>query len=176
MTHWVKIKDTMIHDYSLAGHLLSPNSKIIVDAVSSKSAMHVDAVNRLICKLIVPTSLTGSTRKDEEGRIMSLFWKEHNDIWNQLGMFQRDAIWSAAEDKQLAAHIFHKTHVLHSTKVLGMLACLLGGLQEPGNWNCRKSVEAVEGNEENTQSLHQFRKGEESSPGLWGVPRTAILA
>ena len=70
----------MIHDYSLAGHLLSPNSKIIVDAVSSKSARHVDAVNRLICKLIVPTSLVGSARKDEEGRLISLFWKEHNDF------------------------------------------------------------------------------------------------
>ena len=52
MTHWVKRKDIMIHDYSLVGHLLSPNSKIIADAISSKSARHVDAVNRLICKLM----------------------------------------------------------------------------------------------------------------------------
>ena len=42
-----------MHDNSLVGYLLSPNPTIMASAVLNKTALHDDAVDRLITKLIL---------------------------------------------------------------------------------------------------------------------------
>lgn len=59
MRLWEKRRESMIHDYSLVGYLLSPNPKIMDDAVHSKSPQHSNAAKRLIVKLILDRTCLG---------------------------------------------------------------------------------------------------------------------
>ena len=55
MVLWFKRRPKLIHDYSLAGYILAPQSRILQDASvrMHDSPIYTDAVSRLIGKLLV---------------------------------------------------------------------------------------------------------------------------
>jgi hypothetical protein len=59
---WIKWREKLIHDYSLAGYLLSPNSTIMAHAYKNRSTMYNEAVVRLIGKLILNPMLVGEEK------------------------------------------------------------------------------------------------------------------
>lgn len=147
MRFWELRREPLIHDYSLVGHLLAPNPKIMADAKLSKCFQHEQAVERLITKLILDPHLVGSERETERSRLIHKFWVEHNQFWNKLGNFNRDHIWHAADDDEAFAYRWHKTYAVGITEVLGKLGGLvtskiLGIGTAERNWKQYKAVKS----------------------------------
>ncbi|KAL3800533.1 hypothetical protein ACHAW5_001992 [Stephanodiscus triporus] len=60
MQFWLKHKPRLLHNYSLAGYILSPNPTIMAHASENKTLHHDGAAERLITKLLVDPSLVGN--------------------------------------------------------------------------------------------------------------------
>ena len=60
---WLKLREKLIHDYSLVRYILCPHPTIMAHAVINKSTIHDEAVERLITKLILDSNLVGEERK-----------------------------------------------------------------------------------------------------------------
>lgn len=73
MRFWLKRREKLIHDYSLVGYLLSPNSAIMAHSIEHKSIAHDQAAERLITKLILNPSLVGNERSIERAKLIDTF-------------------------------------------------------------------------------------------------------
>ena len=62
MQFWAKQRPKLIHDYSLVGYILSPNPRIMEDAITNKAQIHNNAPERLITKLLLDLALVGIER------------------------------------------------------------------------------------------------------------------
>ena len=126
MRYWLKRKDKFLHDYCLAGYLLSPNPTIMEHAKEHKTREHTQAVNRLISKLILGSNLVGSARNTEKAKMISEFWNQHDDFERHAGMYDQDYMWINAINEPA-----HKWHQRYSSPdgadatVFGQLACLV---------------------------------------------------
>ncbi len=125
MRFWLKRREKLIHDYSLVGYLLSPNSAIMAHSIEHKSIAHDQAAERLITKLILNPSLVGNERSIERAKLIDTFMEEYSDVTNKRGMFACDNIWIMASDINTKAYRWHYKYSLSTTKVLGKLACLV---------------------------------------------------
>ena len=147
MRLWLKRRPKLIHDYSLVGYILSPNSTIMSHAIDNKSIIHDQAAEWLITKLILNPTLVGSERNNERAKLIDTFMEEYGDFTNKHGMFARDNIWIMAKDEHTKAYRWHYKYSLPTTKVLGKLACLvlskiLGIGTAERNWKQVKAVKS----------------------------------
>jgi hypothetical protein len=128
MTFWFKRRTKLIHDYSLAGYILSPNAQILNNARERMlhSPIYYDAVKHLIGKLLVPENITSNEHKECLADMTTKFFDKHQKFVNQTGIFNSDTMWYTAgkSDLVVACH-WHYTWRLSRTKVLGKLACLV---------------------------------------------------
>ena len=160
MRFWLKRRPKLIHDYSLVGYILSPNSTIMSHAIDNKSIMHDQAAERLITKLILNPTLVGSERDNERAKLIDTFMEEYGDFTNKRGMFARDNIWIMAKDELTKAYRWHYKYSLTTTKVLGKLACLvlskiLGIGTAERNW---KQVKAVKSGQRVNTAMDKTKK------------------
>ena len=107
MRFWLKRKEKLIHDYSLVGYLLSPNSAIMAHSIEHKSIKHDEAAERLITKLILNPSLVGTPRNIERAKLIDTFMEEYGDFTNKRGLFARDNIWIMANNIDTQAYRWH---------------------------------------------------------------------
>jgi hypothetical protein len=147
MRLWIKQRPKLVHNYSLVGYLLSPNSTIMAHAVEHKTINHDQAAKQLITKLILNSTLVGTERNNERANLINTFMKEYGDFTNKHGMFARDNIWIMATDENAKAYQWHYKYSLPTTKVLGKLACLvllkiLGIGTTKRNWKQVKAVKS----------------------------------
>jgi hypothetical protein len=160
MRFWLKRRQKLIHDYSLVGYLLSPNSTIMAHSVEHKTIEHDEAAERLITKLILDPSLVGTERNNERANLIDTFMEEYGDFTNKRGMFARDNIWIMASDINTKAYRWHCKYSLSTTKVLGKLACLvlskiLGIGTAERNW---KQVKAVKSGQRVNTGIDKTKK------------------
>jgi len=126
MRYWIKRRDKLVHNYSLVGYLLSPNQTIMDHAYENRSLIHHEAVINLIKKLIVDPNLVGDKKSENLAASINIFWDEYNWFVNKKKMFKFDHIWEdAARGDRVPAYRWHQRWSLHTTKVLGKLACLV---------------------------------------------------
>jgi hypothetical protein len=125
MRFWIKRRDHLIHDYSLAGYLLSPNATIMAHAYANRSTMHNDAVVHLIEKLIINPMLVGDEKSSHLSKDIETFWNEYDDFVNMRGCFSLKYMWDTAWGDNLKVYRWHQRYSLQATKVLGKLACLV---------------------------------------------------
>jgi hypothetical protein len=125
MRFWIKRQDHLIHDYSLAGYLLSPNAKIMAHAYANRSTTHNDVVVHLIKKLIVNPMLVGDEKSSHLSKDIETFWNEYGDFVNMRGCFSHKYMWDAARGDNVKVYRWHQRYSLQGTKVLGKLACLV---------------------------------------------------
>jgi hypothetical protein len=59
MRFWLKLRDKLIHDYSLVGYILSLHPTIMAHTLNNKLAAHDEAAERLIRKLILDQNIVG---------------------------------------------------------------------------------------------------------------------
>jgi hypothetical protein len=104
MRFWIKRQDHLIHDYSLAGYLLSPNAKIMAHTYANRSTMHNDAVVHLIEKLIVNPMLVGDEKSSHLSKDIETFWNEYDDFVNMHGCFSHKYMWDAARGDNVKAY------------------------------------------------------------------------
>jgi hypothetical protein len=104
MRLWIKRRPKLIHNFSLVGYLLSPNSTIIAHAVEHKTINHDQAAKRLITKLILNPTLVGTKRNNERVNLINTFMEEYGDFTNKCGMFARDNIWIMVVDENANAY------------------------------------------------------------------------
>ena len=147
MRFWLKRRPKLIHDYSMVGYILSPNSTIMAHAIDNKTIEHDQAAERLITKLILNSTLVGTERNNERAKLIDTFMEEYGDFTNKRGMFARDNIWIMAADEHAKAYRWHFKYSLPTTKVLGKLACLvhskiLGIGTAERNWKQVKGVKS----------------------------------
>ncbi len=160
MRLWIKCRPKLIHDYSLVGYLLSPNSTIMAHAVEHKTINHDQADERLITKLILNPTLVGTKRNNERTNLIDTFMEEYGDFTNKRGMFARDNIWIMAADENAKAYQWHYKYSLPTTKVLGKLACLvlskiLGIGTAERNW---KQVKAIKSSQRVKTGIDKTKK------------------
>ncbi len=140
MRFWIKRQDHLIHDYSLAGYLLSPNVTIVAHAYANRSTMHNDVVVHLIKKLIVNPMLVGDEKSLHLSKDIKTFWNEYDDFVNMHGVFlintcgtQLGVIMSGVP---MASEIF-------PARDEGIRkASMFNSIQNLGHWNCRAKLEA----------------------------------
>jgi hypothetical protein len=97
MIFWIKWRDHLIHDYSLAGYLLLQNATIMAHAYTNRSTMlHNDAVVHLIKKLIVNPMLVGDKKSSHLSKDIETFWNEYDDFVNMRGCFSHKYMWDSA--------------------------------------------------------------------------------
>ena len=122
----MKHRDKLIHSYSLVGYLLSPNQTIMDHAYENRSLIHHEAVVNLIEKLIVNPKLVGVEKSTNLAESISNFWDEYNWFVNKQRMFKfAHMLEPAAQGDHVPAYRWHQRWSLHTTKVLGKLACLV---------------------------------------------------
>ena len=160
MRFWLKRREKLIHDYSLVGYLLSPNSAIMAHSIEHKSIAHDQAAERLITKLILNPSLVGNERSIERAKLIDTFMEEYGDFTNKRGLFARDNIWIMANNIDTLAYRWHFKYSLPVTKVLGKLACLvlskiLGIGTAERNW---KQVKAVKSGQRVNTGMDKAKK------------------
>ena len=160
MRFWLKRRPKLLHDYSLVGYILSPNSTIMSHAIDNKSIKHDQAAERLITKLILNPTLVGSEKNNERAKLIDTFMEEYGDFTNKRGMFARDNIWIMAKDEHCKAYRWHYKYSLTTTKVLGKLACLvlskiLGIGTAERNW---KQVKAVKSGQRVNTGMDKTKK------------------
>ena len=160
MQFWKKRRPKLIHDYSLVGYILSPNPRIMEDAITNKAQIHDDAAERLITKLLLDPALVGNERTVQRAKLIDSFMEEYGAFTNRLGMFARDNIWIIAADETIKAYKWHYKYSHHQTKVLGKLACLvlskiLGIGTAERNW---KQVKAVKSGQRVNTSIDKTKK------------------
>ena len=160
MRFWLKRRPKIIHDYSLVGYILSPNSTIMAHAIDNKTIDHDQAAKRLITKLILDPTLVGTERNIARANLIDTFMEEYGDFTNKRGMFARDNIWIMAADENAKAYQWHFKYSLPTTKVLGKLACLvlskiLGIGTAERNW---KQVKAVKSGQQVNTSIDRTKK------------------
>jgi hypothetical protein len=126
MRFWIKLQDKLIHNYSLVGYLLSPNQTIMDHAYKNRSLIHHEAVVNLIEKLIVDPKLVGVEKSTNLAELINNFWDEYHLFVNKQRMFKFAHMWEpAARGDCVPAYRWHQRWSLHTTKVLGKLACLV---------------------------------------------------
>jgi hypothetical protein len=125
MRFWIKRQDHLIHDYSLAGYLLSPNATIMAHAYKNRSTMHNEAVVHLIKKLILNPMLVGEEKSLHLSKAIKTFWNEYDNFVNMRSCFSHQYMWDAARGDDTKAYQWHQRYSLQGTKVLGKLACLV---------------------------------------------------
>ncbi len=104
MRLWIKRRPKLIHNYSLVGYLLSPNSTIMAHAVEHKTINHDQAAERLITKLILNPTLVGTERNNVRVNLIDTFIEEYGDFTNKHGIFAHDNIWIMAANKNAKAY------------------------------------------------------------------------
>jgi hypothetical protein len=160
MQFWLKRRPKLIHNYSLVGYILSPNSTIMSHAIDNKTIEHDQAAERLITKLILNPTLVGNERNNERAKLIDTFMEEYGDFTNKRGMFASDNIWIMAADENAKAYRWHYKYSLPTTKVSGKLACLvlskiLGIGTAERNW---KQVKAVKSGQRVNTGIDKMKK------------------
>ena len=143
--YWIKRRERLVHDYSLVGCMLSPNSIIMDNCAEHKCVIHDHAAKRLVEKLILDPLLVGHARKTQLAVLIDKFKDEYLDFKNKIGAFNKDNIWIMAEQENQLAYKWHQKYTLESTTVLGKLACfvlskILGIGTAERNWKQVKKV------------------------------------
>ena len=144
---WIKRREKLIHEYSLAGYLLSPNSTIMAHAYENRSSMHNEAVVRLIEKLILNPMLVGEEKSSHLSKDIDTFWNEYDNFVNMRGCFSQQYMWDAARGDDVKAYRWHQRYSLQGTKVLDKLACIflskiLGTRTAERNWKQVKYIKS----------------------------------
>jgi len=97
---WNKRRKKLVHDYSITGWMLSPIPAIMEDAVKHHKGFHRLAVDRLIKKLLAPSSdfFTEQHRNEAVGNLLNTFWTEHEHFHSKGGPFaNREHIWQSKD-------------------------------------------------------------------------------
>ncbi len=115
----------MLHNYALAGYLLSPNPTIMAHSLANRTKEHDDAVSVLITKLMLPANLVGSKRATRRAELRHQFWVEYHDFTIKLGVFADPDIWIIAGNPMTAAYEWWSTYGITRTRVLGTIACIV---------------------------------------------------
>lgn len=155
MRMWIKRRHLIVHDYSLVGYMLAPHPSIMEHCLLNKTMQHVEAVEKLVTKLLLNPALVGMDREREKARLIDTFHSEYRDFSCRMGHFARVHIWALAEDSQEEAFHRHQNYSLLYTQVLGKLACLvpskiLGIGTAERNW---KQVKAVKSGQRTNTSV-----------------------
>eukprot|EP00804_Cyclotella_cryptica_P024597 CCRYP_001605-RA/>CCRYP_001605-RA protein AED:0.15 eAED:0.13 QI:0/0/0/1/1/1/2/0/458 len=125
MRLWKKRADSMLHNYALAGYLLSPNPIIMVHALAYRTKKHDDAVSVLISKLMLPANLVGPKRATRRAEMRHQFWVQYQSFTLKLGVFADPDIWIIAGNPMTAVYEWWSTYGITRTRVLGNIACIV---------------------------------------------------
>jgi hypothetical protein len=109
---WNKRRKKLVHDYSIAGWMLSPIPDIMEDAAKNNKGFHRLAVDRLIKKLMAPSGdyATEEDRHEAVGHLLNTFWTEHEHFHSKGGPFaNREHIWQSKDihGKVIVMILFH---------------------------------------------------------------------
>ena len=95
-------------------------------AYENRSLIHDEAVVDLIRKLIVDPKLVGDEKAWNLAESINTFWDEYHLFVNKQKMFKFDHMWEpVARGDRVPAYRWHQRWSLHTTKVLGKLACIV---------------------------------------------------
>lgn len=144
---WNKRRDKLISDFAIAGWMLSPIPQIYDDAARHMSAVHRDAVDRLLKRMIASEFADDS---DELAEIMNTFWDEFEHFRSKTEYFQKSYIWSVTNNDLSTgkSHLWHKKNSLIQTKVFGKFACrvcskIVGMGSAERNWGDVKYLKSM---------------------------------
>jgi hypothetical protein len=107
MRMWIHRRDTVIHDYSLVGYMLSPIPAIMEHCAANRTESLSDASERLIEKLMLDPGLIGSQRSREFAFLTDKFKDEYGDFANKQGKFNKANIWIMATDENIQGYRWH---------------------------------------------------------------------
>jgi hypothetical protein len=95
-------------------------------AYENRSLIHNNAVVSLITKLILDPLLVGDEKSRCLAESITTFWDEYDCFVNKRRMFKMSHMWDPlARGDKVPAYRWHQRYSLHTTKVLGKVACLV---------------------------------------------------
>jgi hypothetical protein len=125
MRMWIHRRETLVHDYSLVGYMLSPIPAIMERCSANRTETLSNASEHLIEKFILDPGLVGSQHSKELAFLIDKFNDEYRDFTNKRGKFNKANIWITASDENTQGYCWHQKYSLGCTDVLGELACLV---------------------------------------------------
>ena len=127
MTRWWKYyKPKLLSDYVRVAYLLCPHPTVIEHAKKYRDPQDNDAVDRLIEKLLVPSTEVDDFKKmTMSAKLLDKFWTELKQFRSKQGVFSSEKIWFLAKQESTKAFDWHYKYTLGSTEVLGKLACIV---------------------------------------------------
>ena len=124
LSKWYARQPYFLHSYAIAGWILSPAEPIMKHVAANMRGEHKKVVDSLLKKLLVQKKDTMQAQSFETMRVMTTFWKEHDDFTNKIGIFGDDYIWTDPQ-RETHPHLWHKCHSYPVTDILGPFACLI---------------------------------------------------
>ena len=122
---WNKRRQRLVHDYSIAGWILSPTEEIRRDSHENYTYEHKQAIQRLIKKLLVPKTGTTAEHEADCNEAYNMFWDEFECFRSKTEYYRDKHIWISADAHGNKAHVWHMKNSSRSTKYLGRLAMIV---------------------------------------------------
>ena len=124
MTRWWKYyKPKLLSDYVRVAYLLCPHPTVIEHAKKYRDPQDNDAVDRLIEKLLVPSTEVDDFKKmTMSAKLLDKFWTELKEFRCKQGVFSSEKIWFLAKQDSTKAFDWHYKYTLG---FLGKLACIV---------------------------------------------------
>jgi hypothetical protein len=120
-TAWHKRQGALVHDYAIAGWLLSPVQEIRADVASNMTMDVRKALERVTLKL-----LGYASTKKQQGEMLNTLWAQYEHFQNKTGHYaSRDHIWSSPDLERGDSHVWHRKNTLPGYTVLGKVACIV---------------------------------------------------
>jgi len=123
---WTARRQKLVHDYAITAWMVSPIPEVMADAINNRNGAHVDAVDRLVVKLLVSPQATDSDFERESNKVLLQFWKEHEAFHSKSGHYAtRGHIWNSEYLTGNKSHVWHKQNTLPYFPTLGKIGMLL---------------------------------------------------
>ena len=158
---WEARKVNLDHDYAIAGWALCVTPEVMADVKARMCGSHRDAIERVVERLHVAPCPNNRVdlAKMSPSLIVDKFWDEYDEFTEKTGPFAKQGKWKANDVASGKSFAWHKKYSLHSTQVLGFVACRvtskhlgIGSAERVwGNTQDVKSGKLVNRNSDNTE-------------------------
>ncbi len=120
---WNKRRLKLASDFAIAAWMLCPIDEIMNHVKENRCGEHNAAMDRVIKVMFydLDPALLAMT--------IDIFWTEFEAFHGRRGTghaaFDRDYIWNSQHLREGSSHLWHKQYSVHSTTILGKVACRL---------------------------------------------------
>ena len=122
---WNKRRSSLLHEYSIAGWLLSPAAPIMAQAFNNYTKEDRRAMETVLLKLLLKPQPTEQATKAAKLHLLVTFWSEFEAFHNRQGEFHPEMLGWDDGRRLTHPHLWHQQWTLPYTEVFGKVSCIV---------------------------------------------------